>query len=273
MNCSHDELLHCVVTTVNPNRSDLFATTCDMKTRGERLRWAREQAGYRSARKAALEMDLPYATYNSHERAGQPGARDFSPEDAERYARKFQVALGWLITGKGDPKGGGDEVPRQLVPVSGSIGEYVVAGAVEAGSFHEVTEFFDDEMPAIHAPIDPKYPEARRMAFRVRGDSMNKATPPILPGGYILCVDYEDLNNTVPLRDGMKVVIERTKFGGQMREWSVKEVEVYEDRNEFHPRSDNPKHKPIIVKKDFEPDDGEEVRVLALVRSVYYEEP
>jgi hypothetical protein len=102
---------------------------------------------------------------------------------------------------------------------------------------------------------------------------MNRASPPLLPGGYVVCVDFEDLENRVPLRDGMKVVIERTKFGGHMREWSVKEVEIYGDRNEFHPRSDNPAHKPIVVPKDFQSDDGVEVRILALVRSIVYEEP
>nr|WP_246389306.1 S24 family peptidase [Microvirga mediterraneensis] len=151
-----------------------------------------------------------------------------------------------------------------------SVTNYVIAGAVAAGTFREVSEFFDEELPKITAAADMRYPEARHMAFAIEGDSMNKARPPMLEGGYLLCVDYEDLEGRVPLRDGMKVVIERTKDAGHLREWSVKEVELYEDRVEFHPRSDNPKHKPIVVRRDFQPDDGTEVKVLALVNSVHY---
>lgn len=272
MNCLHPFLLQYVADEVNTNRSSAFATNWGMKTRGERLAWAREQAGYKSKSEAARALHVPVPTYNSHERAEEPGGRDFSPEQAETYARKFRVALGWLLTGKGDPKAGGDEVPPQLKPADLAFGEYVVAGKVAAGTFREVNEFFDEEPQRITAPADMKYPDARKMCFEIEGDSMNKAKPPMLEGGFVLCVDFEDLENRVPLRDGMKVVVERTKLGGQLREWSVKEIELYEDRIEFHPRSDNPKHKPIVVPRDFQADDGTEVRILALVRSVFYPE-
>jgi SOS-response transcriptional repressor LexA len=270
MNCLHVSLLQYVADEVNTNRSSGFATNWGMKTRGERLAWAREQAGYKSKSEAARALQVPVPTYNSHERAEEPGGRDFSPEQAEAYARKFRVALGWLLTGKGDPKAGGDEVPPQLRPVDMSVTQYVVTGSVAAGTFREVSEFFDEEPPRISAPVDMKYPDARHMAFAIEGDSMNKAKPPMFEGGYVLCVDYEDLENRVPLRDGMKVVVERTKDGGQLREWSVKEVELYEDRIEFHPRSDNPKHKAIVVPREFQTDDGTEVKILGLVRSVHY---
>ncbi|MBA1157792.1 S24 family peptidase [Microvirga mediterraneensis] len=270
MNAAHPLLLRYVADEVNTIRSSEFATTSVMKTRGERLAWAREQAGYKSKSEAARALGIAVATYNAHERAEEPGGRDFSPEQAEAYARKFRVAHAWLVTGKGDPKAGGDEVPPQLRPVEMSVTNYVIAGAVAAGTFREVSEFFDEELPKITAAADMRYPEARHMAFAIEGDSMNKARPPMLEGGYLLCVDYEDLEGRVPLRDGMKVVIERTKDAGHLREWSVKEVELYEDRVEFHPRSDNPKHKPIVVRRDFQPDDGTEVKVLALVNSVHY---
>ena len=270
MNCAHPHLLQYVSDEVNANRGEGSATYWNMKTRGERLAWAREQAGYKSKSEAARALQIPIPTYNSHERAEEPGGRDFDPEQAEAYARKFRVALGWLLTGKGDPKAGGDEVPPQLRPVEMSVTQYVIAGSVAAGTFREVSEFFDEELPKITAAADMRYPHARHMAFEIEGDSMNKARPPMLEGGYLLCVDYEDLEGRVPLRDGMKVVVERTKDAGHLREWSVKEVELYEDRVEFHPRSDNPKHKPIIVQRDFQPDDGTEVKILALVNSVHY---
>lgn len=71
-----------------------------MKTKGERLRWARERR-YRSGRAAAFALDVAVSTYNAHERAGEPGARDYSEEEAFKYARKFRVSASWLLTGEG----------------------------------------------------------------------------------------------------------------------------------------------------------------------------
>lgn len=78
-------------------------------TRGQRLRAAREAAGYKSGAKAAEALDMKPSTYNSHERAGAPGARDYDPEDAAKYARKFRVDDTWLLTGKGRGPGKGDD--------------------------------------------------------------------------------------------------------------------------------------------------------------------
>jgi phage repressor protein C with HTH and peptisase S24 domain len=71
-----------------------------MSTRGERLREARIAAGYGSASAAATALNVRRSTYNAHERAGEPGGRDYGPEDADRYGRKFSVSDAWLLTGK-----------------------------------------------------------------------------------------------------------------------------------------------------------------------------
>ena len=71
-----------------------------MDTKGKRLRWARERF-FRSARAAALALNVSVSTYNSHERAGEPGAREYDEEDALKYARKFRVSASWLLTGEG----------------------------------------------------------------------------------------------------------------------------------------------------------------------------
>lgn len=71
-----------------------------MKTKGERLRWARARR-YRSSRAAAIALDMAVSSYNAHERAGEPGARDYDEEDAFKYARKVRVSASWLLTGEG----------------------------------------------------------------------------------------------------------------------------------------------------------------------------
>lgn len=65
------------------------------KEQGRRLAQAREAAGYRSARAAALENNWPESTYRAHE----AGTRTIGVDDAERYAKRFRAA-GVPISGK-----------------------------------------------------------------------------------------------------------------------------------------------------------------------------
>lgn len=176
----------------------------------------------------------------------------------------------------GIPAPGGSSVPDrpELARVHAGMIEIPNAGHVEAGAFRAAPDFSDvEEEPTLGLP-DPKFPWARLVSFSVGGDSMNRLAPrPIFAGDKIICVDFEDLDGRVPLRDGMIVVVERTRDGGHLREWSVKQLELYTDRMEFHPRSTNPKHKPIVIPLDEDADDGKTVRILALVRQITNEIP
>lgn len=101
LNGAHTECLQNVATQINPLRSNFLATERRMDTKGKRLKWARSEAGFRSARAAALAMGMAVPTYNSHERAGEPGAREYDEEDAARYGRRFKVSASWLLFGEG----------------------------------------------------------------------------------------------------------------------------------------------------------------------------
>lgn len=161
-----------------------------------------------------------------------------------------------------------------LKPVIGGMVAGRVAGVVEAGAFREVDEFDQSEPIEIMLPRDEKFPNARQVVFDCAGDSMNDLRPrPIFPGDRLVCLAYEDVGHEVELRSGMVVVIQRERDGGHFREWSVKQLELFPDRAEFHPRSTNSKHKPIIVRPDHEADDGVSVQVIALVRRVMNEMP
>jgi len=144
------------------------------------------------------------------------------------------------------------------------------AGMVEAGAFRRVDEFEDEgDFLELFEPRDRRFPDARQAYFDVAGDSMNALRPrPILEGDRVICIDYDDLKGRMPLRDGMVVVVEQSLAGGHIRERSIKQVELYENRIEFCPRSTNPKHKPIVVQKDLHADDGRTVEVIAIVRRV-----
>jgi hypothetical protein len=74
-----------------------------LRTRGERLRAARLKH-FKSARLAAIALRMPVSTYGAHERAEAPGGRDYGPEEATRYARRFGVIPEWLLTGWRPPQ-------------------------------------------------------------------------------------------------------------------------------------------------------------------------
>ncbi|SMC41339.1 hypothetical protein SAMN06297251_10299 [Fulvimarina manganoxydans] len=173
----------------------------------------------------------------------------------------------------------GEDAPSIEAMPSATGGTVIAfrAGVVEAGAFREVDEFADnpfDETRQISVPRDPQFPNARVLSFDVAGDSMNDLKPrPILPGDQVVGVAFEDVADQIRMRDGMVVVVERARDGGQTREWSVKQVELYEDRTEFHPRSTNKRHRPIVIERDMQADDGTAVQVIAVVRRIINDIP
>jgi len=63
----------------------------------QRLRMARERAGYSSAADAAARLSVPYGTYSGHENGG----RNVKRADVARYAAAFGVSCEWLEFGSG----------------------------------------------------------------------------------------------------------------------------------------------------------------------------
>lgn len=159
-------------------------------------------------------------------------------------------------------------------PAPVGLAPAAIAGKVEAGSFREVDEFSQAEIEHVMVPQDERFPRARQIAFDVAGDSMNDLKPrPIFPGDRVIGLAYEDVAHELPLRDGMVVVVQRERDGGHFREWSVKQIELYEDKTVFAPRSTNPRHKPIIIDKNFDADNGERVEVIVIVRRIVNDLP
>lgn len=132
------------------------------RTQGSRLAAAREEAGYRSARDAALSNNWPESTYRAHE----AGARTIGQDDAERYAKRYRSA-GVSVTAKlilfGDDEDvvSTQQTERGVVPVMGFIG----AGAEIDPEFEQVPP---DGLAQVELPF--VVPEDM-IGFKVRGDS------------------------------------------------------------------------------------------------------
>lgn len=154
------------------------------------------------------------------------------------------------------------------------LGSAPVVATVEAGAWREVDEFDQSDPDWVAVPPDDKYPDATQEVYIVSGDSMNALEPhPITPGSRIVGVRYDEISSRSPLRDGLVVVVRRTRDGGHVRELSVKQVAWFDDRIEFQPRSNNPKHKPIVVQHDSWEDNGVEVEIVSLVRDIMHRLP
>ena len=236
----------------------------------DRLKRARAAAGYDSPTDAAnaFPREINKNTLISHEN----GNRAISKKAAEKYGELFGVTAGWILFNTSDEDGSTPPTEVSLSRVGMTAG--LVAGRVEAGTFREVDEFDQSERIEVALPRDEIFPNARQLLFDCSGDSMNDLKPrPILSGDRLVCIAYDDIAHQVELKSGMVVVVQRERDGGHFREWSVKQLELYPDRTEFHPRSTNPKHKPIVIHRDHDADDGVTVQVIGLVRRVMNEIP
>ena len=144
-----------------------------------------------------------------------------------------------------------------------SFANYPILGTVDAGAFREADSLSQVEGREIEGPLHTVYPNARRMAWEARGDSMNEAG--IIDGSILIGVDFNEASGA--LANGMIVVVERNRDG--LIERSVKIVAIYPDRVEFQPRSNNPAHKPIVQRYgDSDSHSPVEIRVLTVVHCV-----
>lgn len=65
----------------------------------KRLKQAREDAGFKSARGAAKKLGIKPSTYAAHEN----GQNDYDAEQAASYAKAFNVTASWLLFGEDEP--------------------------------------------------------------------------------------------------------------------------------------------------------------------------
>jgi len=133
---------------------------------GQRLKKAREVAGYRFAADAAQALGIKYPTYAAHENGGRAVVRSL-----DLYSRRYKVSLDWLLTGKGNMKLGGEDGDE-----SPDITHVPLISSVSAGQpfFQEGIDDVSD-FPTI-AVYD--LPKGEWVALRVDGLSMSKISPP-----------------------------------------------------------------------------------------------
>jgi Peptidase S24-like len=131
-------------------------------TRGERLRIARERR-FKSARLAAKAIGMAISTYGAHERAEAAGGRDYGPNEAKRYARRFGVTPEWLLTGAGQLG------ERVFAPTEPSGPKVSVVGYVGAGAEAHFYEVAQGDLDAVEPPQGAS---EDTVAVEIRGNSL-----------------------------------------------------------------------------------------------------
>lgn len=223
-------------------------------TRGERLQTARLAAGFRSARAAANAMGIPVSTYGAHERAETPGARDFGPDEAARYARRFRVSPEYLLTGRGTGPSGEHIDSAAIASDSEYAGEPRLGipeidvragmggGGLPADNVRVEGQHADPiksetwQFPSTFVRNELRAPIQRLIVIETQGDSMS----PTIEPGERLVVDTE---HTRPSPDGIYAL--RDQFDLIV----VKRLQVMrgEQRGRVRIISDNASHSPEDV--------------------------
>lgn len=204
---------------------------------GERLREARTRSDLTVEQLGERVQKAP-STVRAHEN-GQNGIK--APM-AQRYARALGVSPEWLLYGR--EGGEGAATPE--------LGELPLLGNIQAGAWFAQDETGQEEPETVPHAKDRAYPHARQWLREVQGDSMNAAG--VQPGDLAHLVEFFGAG----LEDGMIVEVTRTRAGGDLREITLKEVEVSERGVLLWPRSTNPRWSDPIELGD---DTGSDIQV------------
>lgn len=133
---------------------------------------------------------------------------------------------------------------------------------VQAGAWLAVDDLSQVEPQLYPAARDGRYPTADQWLAQVLGDSVNQLG--IFEGDLVHLVDAIDIGYSPRTNDIVQV--ERLRFGGGMRELTLKQVEVTPDGVLLWPRSNNPRwREPLALRDGVDDEEDIDVRVRALV--------
>lgn len=215
----------------------------------QRLKQAREAAGFESASEAATALGVALSTYTQHEN----GTRGIPKARAKQYAQRFGTSPEWLLFGRGEATKAAPIPIRRLIPV---------LGGVQAGAWTAIPE--QEQEPESMIPmVLPAYEAANLYALRVIGPSMNLHYP---EGTLVIVCPAAEAG----IREGDHVIVRRERPGEV--ETTIKEVVQERDGIALWPRSTDPAHKrPIMLKSEPDADNG--VEIIGVVVASYIVRP
>ncbi|EXL06238.1 hypothetical protein BG46_15815 [Brucella anthropi] len=145
-----------------------------------------------------------------------------------------------------------------LTPIQQSVGSIPVTGKVAANTWLSVDDMdfgYDD---IEYVPSASGYPVELQFALKVEGNCLNKIAN---HGDRLICLDIAKTG--IETEDGDLVIVERSRFEGQMIERTAKRLRRTADGYELWPESTDPAHQEPI--KLHRVDNGDHVRIIGKV--------
>lgn len=214
----------------------------------ERLKFARDAAGYYTAAEAARAFGWKEPRYRHHEN----GTAGYSAVQAQAYGRAFGVTPEWLLFGEGvDP----DRTNRSGGSIARRIEHQVpVLGEVAAGIWREIAPIDASEAKEFLPISLAGYRAGSLYALRVMGPSMNEYYP---DGTYVVVAPAADIG----LHANDHVIVRRERAG--LVETTIKELVPMDDGVALWPRSTDAAFRtPVFIKGN---DDDQDAPIIEAV--------
>lgn len=217
---------------------------------GKRIKRLRTNIlGIKSQKAFADRIDVTRGAVGNWERG-----EGIKRENLVRIADEFGVSLEWLATGKGEATNG---ALTMSVDKPAKISMVPVIGFVKAGIWQDIEEWGALDV-ADFVPSSGDYPIEVQFALVVDGNSVNRVAR---HGDRLVCVDL--IRAGIDIKDDDLVIVERSRYDGQMVERTAKRVKRTIAGIELWPDSDDPAHQePVPYRTNGETD---EVRITAKV--------
>ncbi|MCT4654259.1 MAG: LexA family transcriptional regulator [Cohaesibacter sp.] len=185
---------------------------------------------------------------------------------AEKLSPILNVPISTLMLGN-SPTPPSKSETGDLEPSPSQLGVLPIRGEVAAGVWREYDELAQDlGEPTEYAAtvMMPGYPQEHQFALTVRGESLNKIAP---NGATLHCIELIN-GGAWDIKEGELVIVQRSKFQGQMIETTAKRVRK-NGNWELWPESDHPDFQEPLKVADYQKEDcDEEIRILAKVISI-----
>ncbi|UXN05234.1 LexA family protein [Bartonella sp. HY761] len=174
--------------------------------------------------------------------------RKLTKEWAEKLAPHLGVEASMLLFPENE----------NLIPVLQPIGTIPVIGKVAANSWLAVDDLdvYNDEEE--YVPSVSGYPIKAQFALTVDGNCLNRIAN---NGDKLVCVDVIELGMDVQPND--LVIVQRSRFNGQMIERTAKRIRKTIDGYELWPESNDPNHQEPIKITGI--NEGDEIRIIGKV--------
>lgn len=169
-------------------------------------------------------------------------------ENIEKLAAALETTPAFLM-------GREDTADSTLRTVSAKVEGVPVLGRVAANTWYTADDLVDENSAEVErVPSVSGYPLEWQFGLIVDGNCLNKIA---LDGDRLVCLDL--IKAQVDIAEGDLVVVERLRFGGQMRQRTAKRVRRTTAGFELWPESTDPAHQDPIKLDDAT--DGDEIRV------------